>query len=372
MKSQTQSTTGTPLKLSIFKWWVQRNRRWLLGLLGVIVAWHALHGVGWAEVWALVARISPIAILTIVGINLFMLPFMAARWWLLLKTLGSPVSLLSITAYRTAANSVNYLTPGPHFGGEPLSVYLLHHRHGTPLSSAATSVAVDRLLELLASFIVLSLCLLKLTFDGTGPFTRESGLILVITVLLLFTIMLTVLFSGGKPLSKPVYVLMRFCRRYFPAISFTTGTWIDIIDQCEVMAESLFHSHRFQFLFANFLSILHWVAVFAEFWLMSWFLGYPLSLLHLSAVVVVARLAFFTPLPAGIGVLESALPWMTASLGLGDILGVSLCLIIRCRDLVFSMIGLGLAMKYLTCQKKVGIIDNMSGCQGVNDLLKKQ
>ena len=93
---------------------------------------------------------------------------------------------------------------------------------------------------------------------------------------------------------------------------------------------------------------------------MSVFLGCPLSFGHLTAVVTVVRLAFFTPLPAGIGVLESALPWVTATLGLGDTLGLSLCLIIRCRDLLFSLAGLGLTMKYLTCQGKASIINKSS------------
>ena len=79
----------------------------------------------------------------------------------------------------------------------------------------------------------------------------------------------------------------------------------------------------------------------------------------MTAVVVVARLAFFTPFPAGIGVLESALPWVTASLGLGSALGLSLLMIIRLRDLLFSLAGLGLTTKYLTCQRKVSIIDDM-------------
>ena len=90
---------------------------------------------------------------------------------------------------------------------------------------------------------------------------------------------------------------------------------------------------------------------------MSFFLGAPLSLSEVTAVVVVARLAFFTPLPAGIGVLETALPWMTATLGLGASLGLSLCLIIRARDLLLSFAGLGFTVKYLTYQRKVGIIN---------------
>lgn len=73
---------------------------------------------------------------------------------------------------------------------------------------------------------------------------------------------------------------------------------------------------------------------------------------------MVARLAFFTPLPAGIGVLETALPWMTATLGLGSSLGFGLCLLIRMRDILFSLAGLGLTMKYLTCRGKLSIISD--------------
>ena len=127
------------------------------------------------------------------------------------------------------------------------------------------------------------------------------------------------------------------------------------------MAESLFRGHPSLFLLANLLSLGQWLGIFAEFWLISAFLGFPLSFSHLTTVVVVARLAFFTPLPAGIGVLESALPWATATLGLGSALGISLCLMIRARDLLFSLAGLGLAMKYLTCRGKASIINKQSG-----------
>jgi glycosyltransferase 2 family protein len=74
---------------------------------------------------------------------------------------------------------------------------------------------------------------------------------------------------------------------------------------------------------------------------------------------MVARMAFFTPIPAGIGVLESVLPWLTALLGLGHTLGFSLCLMIRSRDLLFNLTGLGLTVHYLTCRKSAGIISRI-------------
>ena len=351
-KSSSEATAS-----SAFQWAIKKSWRWLLGLSGLVLAWYALKGVAWTTVWELLNRLSPLAILVLVVINLLIVPVMTARWWLLLRSLGEPVGLLSICAYRIAANAVNYLTPGPHFGGEPLSVYLLHHRQKTSFSSAATSVAVDRLLELLASFIVLSLCLITLTFVDSGPLKGGRGLFFVIAVLVVLTWTLSALFTGKRPLSRSLLLLIRLYRSTFPPIFSTTGSLIDIIVQGETMAETLFREHRYHLLLANLLSLGHWFAIFAEFWLMAYFLGFPLSFSQLTAIVVVTRLAFFTPLPAGIGVLETALPWMTATLGLGSGLGLSLCLIIRFRDILFSLVGLGLTMKYLTCQGKVGIIN---------------
>jgi uncharacterized protein (TIRG00374 family) len=346
---------------------MKRHWRWLLGLLGLVMAWYALKEVAWTPVWGLLARISPLAILILVAINLLMLPLMTARWWLILRSQGEPVGLLSTCAYRIAANAINYLTPGPHFGGEPLSVYLLHHRYGISLSSATTSVVIDRLLEFLASVLVLALCMITLIFVGSSPFKGSQGLFLVIAILALLTGTLAVLFSGGRPLSRSLLLLAGLCRNSFPSIFGTTGSLTDLIVQGETQAESLFRHHGYHFLLANLFSLGHWFGIFTEFWLMSFFLGFPLSFSQLIAVVVVARLAFFTPLPAGIGVLETALPWMTATLGLGSGLGLSLCLIIRFRDLLFSLAGLVLTMKYLTCHGKVGIINDKLGTQGIKD-----
>jgi uncharacterized protein (TIRG00374 family) len=353
---------------------VLKSRHLLLVVLGLALAWHALRGVAWPEVWDLLDGIGPMALLVIVVINLLMLPLMTARWWLLLRLLGSPVGLLPACAYRLAANAISYLTPGPHFGGEPLSIYLLHHRHGLPLSSATISVAVDRSLELLASFVVLTLCMIDLAFfSETGLFNGSQGLSIVIALTAAFTWFLAALFTGRRPLSRAVGFLKRFyvgCFRYFPLLSRKTGSLMDSIAQGEAMAESLFREHPYHFLPANLFSLGYWLVVFAEFWLMSFFLGFPLSFSHLTAVVVAARLAFYTPLPAGIGVLESALPWVTATLGLGSALGLSFCLIIRFRDLLFSLAGLGITMKCLTCRRKAGIINHESGKLGIDDLLK--
>ncbi|MEJ2157093.1 MAG: lysylphosphatidylglycerol synthase transmembrane domain-containing protein [Desulfobacteraceae bacterium] len=337
----------------------RKSWRWLLAVLGLALAWHALKETTWDGVWDLLIRLNPAAILMLLGYNLILLPMMTARWWLLIKSLGGSVSLGNTCMYRLAANAVSYLTPGPHFGGEPLSVYCLHQRHDIPLPSAGASVAVDRLLELFASFGVLTFCLIHLSLSGSGILTGSREITVAIALLVAACCILAALFTGKRPFSRLMTLFKRLDHGSFPRIFKRIESWIAVIARSEDMAASLYRDHRRLFLLANLISLAQWFGVFVEFWLMARLLGTHLSFVQLTAVVMVARMAFFTPIPAGIGVLESVLPWLTALLGLGHTLGFSLCLMIRSRDLLFNLTGLGLTVHYLTCRKSAGIISRI-------------
>ena len=359
--SKPSTTTENHSSLqAVFNGCAQKCWRWLLAALGCCLAWYSLHDAPWGEVFSLLAGIGPMAVVSLALVNLLMLPVMSARWWLLLQTLGTPISLLHVSLYRNAANAISYITPGPHFGGEPFSIYLIRQRHNIPLGSATTSVIVDRLLELLASIIILTLCLLYMSSAEFNPFAGSRELIVSALVLTALIFMFGAVFIGKSPLSRLLAFLNRFKICSFLRPTNNSGSFSDIILQGETLTAQLFHEHRFLFISANLLSIAHWLWIFAEFWLMAFFLGFPLSFVQLITIVAAARLAFFTPLPAGIGVLESALPYVTEALGLGNSLGIGLCLIIRFRDILFSLTGVMQSMKYLTCEKKTSIINDKS------------
>lgn len=334
--------------------------RWLMLVLGLTLAWYAVRGQAWNEVWKHLSGIGPFALLSLLVLNLLLLPLMTARWWQLLRALGLPVRLSALCAYRLAANAISYLTPGPHVGGEPLLVYLLHQQQKIPLAAATTSVALDRLLELLASIVVLISSLVMLSASDSAPFTGKWAMLLALFMLAVLIAFLTALFTGRRPLSGSISWCKRISHRYPLLTSNTALRLLRAIIRGETLAESLMHAHRRPFLLANLCSLGHWLGVLAEFWLMSFFLGEALSWFQLLALVMTARLAFLTPLPAGLGVLESALPWVTASLGLGSGLGLSLCLLIRFRDILFSLAGLGVIMKYLTCPGEASTVTKIA------------
>ena len=335
--------------------------RGLLLVLGLVLAWLALRGMPWDQAWRQVTGMGAGALLILLGLNMAMLPLMTVRWWQLLRAFGAPVRLYTVCAYRFAGNAISYLTPGPHFGGEPLLVYLLRKRQGIPLPQAVTSVALDRTLEFFSSIVVLSFSLIMLTVTGSGPFTGKWAFPLAVTLATAVAALLAALCMGKRPFSLLCPWLMRLCGMAHGAPPGFAGRLLEALMQGETLTETLLRRHRRQFILANLYSLGHWLGIFVEFWLMAALLGHPLSFSQLLTVVIAARLAFLTPLPAGLGVLESALPWATAALGLGSVLGLSLCLLIRVRDILFSLAGLGLTMKYLTCPGKASTLAEDAG-----------
>ncbi|MEM7336711.1 MAG: lysylphosphatidylglycerol synthase domain-containing protein, partial [Chloroflexota bacterium] len=89
------------------------------------------------------------------------------------------------------------------------------------------------------------------------------------------------------------------------------------------------------------LSLLSWVGIIFEYGLSLAFLGLDLSLNQVLLLLVAARIAILLPLPAGIGTLESSQILGLSLLGLETAIGLSITLVIRARDVLLGLIGVG-------------------------------
>jgi uncharacterized membrane protein YbhN (UPF0104 family) len=87
-------------------------------------------------------------------------------------------------------------------------------------------------------------------------------------------------------------------------------------------------------------SLLSWAALIGEMWLAVYFLGTTLTVIQIIAIMTAARVAILMPSPAAIGTLEAGQVWVFGALGLDPALGLSLSLVVRVRDVVFSVVGL--------------------------------
>lgn len=265
--------------------------------------------------------------------------FFNSRWWLILRAQGHRVPYLATLRYRMAAFAVSYFTPGMQFGGEPLQVYALHSRHKIPASTAIASVTLDKLFELLANFSFLAIGLLLIVTnrleisDGSElPIVWASGLFLAPAGLL-------ILIGAGR---RPLAWLAQRLERWLPLrLKARPGVCnaLELIAGSEVQIAALMRSKPRVIFEALAASLLIWFASLAEYWLALRVLGVRLSFSQTILALTAARLAFLTPLPAGLGALEAGQMLAMQALGLSPMTGIAVSLWIRARDLVLGAVG---------------------------------
>ena len=314
----------------------------LIWLLAPLVVWWSIKDISLSTISENFRQIGLQAIFLMIGINVLIFIFISLRWWMILRAQGTPVSLISVTGYRLAGFGVTYFTPGPQFGGEPLQVYLLKEREGIPISPGATSVTIDKLLELLANFSFLLVGVSVLVFSGILNTGNRSELILLPVLLLAIPIIyLLGLRLGHLPISSS---LGKFEKYFSPSTRYQRGT--ETIRHTESMV-SEFCRHNVKALLAGaVLSVGIWALMVFEFGLMLSFLGVQFNLVQVLIALTAARIAFLLPIPAGLGTLEAGQVMAMGLIGVNPAIGISLSLLIRARDVLFGGAGLWLGGLY--------------------------
>lgn len=252
---------------------------------------------------------------------------------------------MATTLYRLAGFGLAYLTPGPLVGGEPLQVLLLERRHGYGRSEAIASVALDRVLELTVTFgalLAAGCYLLAALWAGGGEgggVALVSGLMTLSALVALPIVYLAVLIRGRRPVHS-------IATRLRPDAGRLRSV-ADTLVESETLAAGWLRDHPVRFALAVLFSLLGFLMICVEFYLVVRFLALPVSLSQTLLAFIAARLAQFVLLPGALGALEASqlLSWRAA--GVVDALGLAVSLVVRARDLVFALAGLGIGVVLL-------------------------
>lgn len=315
----------------------------------LLLLWWTLGSVDLGGVLARLQLLEPAQLALLAVVNLAVLATFSARWWLLLLAQGYRIAYWQLVAYRLATFAVSYFTPGPHFGGEPLQVYLVATRHRVPLAAAVAAVLVDKTLEMATNFIFLTAGVLLLArqqmLGGIDPVQLLGGSLLLLALPLG---LLVALFWGGQPLSALLVALDRMRGRWAARRGRTAGPlWAETrvglaIRRSEAQSVALCRQHPRIVLLAVGASGLSWLAVAGEFWLMTRVLGLTLTWPGVVTALLASRVALLLPLPAAIGALEASQTLAMQLAGQPPAAGLTLSLLIRGRDSLLGLAGLWL------------------------------
>jgi glycosyltransferase 2 family protein len=312
------------------------SKLWLL-MLPVVggLLWWSLSQTAASEIWSLFRSLQAWKVLILASVNLLLLLLFSARWWLVLRALGETVPYFRLSVYRMAGAAVSYITPGPHFGGEPLQVALVQ-KHQVSLPSAISSLFLDRTIELLANFSFLLLGLVLAA--GRGSFFQDanSAWIPAVLVLAMPAAHLAALRAGKSPMTQLMMFIaakMRWQTRMARAVEIVQLTEANMADFCR--------SRWNVFIYIGLVTVLVWFGMFFEYYLVLQFFGVSMSISEVVIAMTAARLAFLTPLPAGLGLLEAGQVLAFELFGYPAAVGLAVSAWIRVRDLL--VVGIGLA-----------------------------
>ena len=332
------------LATALTAWRPRRLRaRHVLWLAGPALIWLVLRKIPQEALAAALGQLAWWEILALGLVNLAVVTSFSGRWWSVLVSLGRRLPYLRLVSYRLAAFAVSYFTPGPHLGGEPLQVYLLHRRESVPAGQAAASVLLEKAIELLLNSGVLAACVLAIARLQLVPPAVVGWLAAAALGLLLLPLgALVAAWAGARPIAG---VLRRLPESWMGGPKWRSLAAAaleaegEIVEFCRRKPGGMVRALAF--------SLVSWGCLLGEYWLALRFLGLEVGALETLAVVGAARLAILLPLPGGLGALEASQVIVLSGLGYTSAQGAALALLIRARDLVFGgaglLLGLGLS-----------------------------
>lgn len=272
-------------------------------------------------------------------VNLGILYLAVKRWQLLGQALQAPLSLISLLRMRQAGSAVSFLTPGPHFGGEPLQLLWLHRVFALPLHRAVAILGLDRFVETATNIAVLLAGVLLLL--GTTVVPLDEGLQVSA---ILVGVLVALVAAAALVVYHPLWLANRFrplVQRWRPDSAEPDANpdsgWQALVR----LMQNALAMQRGRLAAALVLSLLGWVALVAELWLLLRFLGVSPTLTDLLTIMVGMRLAMLLPVPGGIGTIEASLLWSFQLLGLPVSAALGLIALTRLRDALVLLVGLG-------------------------------
>lgn len=257
----------------------------------------------------------------------------SVAWQLLLKKLGAGASLSLLIKIRIAGEAANAITPLNFAGGDPIRGWILARR-GVPGSAAASSLVVDRTIQILATVVLIisgtvaAIATLRLPFEIT--------IFLGLSIALLTGLVALFLVEQRRGLFRRVTRVLTFLR--IKRFSEKSLAKVELFDQ-EV--KKIYGMHRFAFLpcfglhfFARLLTVI-------EIYIIAAMLAIPMTIaqaLFISSVIPAVNF-LGALIPGALGIMEAVMSGLFFAMSWDPATGLALQLVRRVRGLFWVIVG---------------------------------
>jgi len=321
---------------------VKRTLFFLLFLaLGVFLFLSVLFNTGVDEIWKTLSQFSPFHFLIFLSLSFLNFGLFTLRWELILRQHDKKhkVPFHRLFLHRMSGYAVSYLTPVSTSGGEPVRVFFLQEE-GTSTKDAVSSVVIDKAFEYTALILFIFSGVLVAIIQGS-LFSGKMEFMMIGFLAFFGGLIFWFYYSTIKHIGFFSSILKFFRLNKFNWIKKGEQAIINIERQ---MADFYVQNVK-KFIFLMLLSLCTVLFMVLEHFLIALFLGVNLTFLQSFLSATLPGISYVMPVPGALGMLEGS------HAGIFAILGVSInvfvfVFIMRIRDLIFVLIGIGHASRH--------------------------
>jgi uncharacterized protein (TIRG00374 family) len=312
-----------------------KNKLYLLAatfILGIIVFVLALKMTGLGNLLASFKNFSLFPLLAYLLIAFFMMAVSVYRWGVILKAQRFRIDFWKLFSYKVAGFSLCYITPGALLGGEVLRAYLLK-RDKVPFTQGISSVIIDKFFDLASAAVIMSVgFLVVISFFQISNHTKAVFLLVTVA----WVVILSFFLYGSltrKGFFKHVF-------KFFQLHKIKSLAKVE--KEIEKTEENISHfliNHKTAFRRCTVMSLVLWILMFAEYKIATVAFGYEASFVTVFFIIFMVGFSYSLPVPGALGVMEAAQASIHKLVGLKASQGIALSLLIRARDIIWTLLG---------------------------------
>jgi len=306
-------------------------------IIGVLIVTFLIREVGWVNIQHSLGLLGwGYGIVLVYPVSWILLN--TAGWRMALHEQYGKIPLLKLAQIRLAGETFNSMLPSGYIGGEPLKAKLLSR--WIPMHESASSVLIAKAAQSVGLVLFIGL---GLTLGGNKkqhsiwhhPATLIS-LVLLTTGIAIFTVLLT-----RRSFSRFGRWLHNLTGH--PWLQKQEGKLVALDDSIG----AFYREGKSRFLGSVLWHIAGWVAGALEVAVIFFMIGHRIHWREAWFIGAMAQLASVIGLfaPAGVGMYEGGHYLAASMLGLSPLLGVSVALIRRVREIFWNCVGLWLFWK---------------------------
>lgn len=301
-------------------------------VLGAIVFAFALKLTGLGNLLASFRDFSLFPFLAYLLIAFFMMAVSVYRWQVILAAHKSNISFWKLFTYKIAGFSLCYITPGALVGGEVLRACLLK-KDKVDFAKGISSVIIDKFFDLASAAAVMSAgFVIVISFFKIS--SHAKAIFLLVTVA--WVVVLSFFLYGSITRKGFFRHVFRFFQLH--KVKYLSGVGKGIDETEKNISYFLIH-HKQAFRRCTVLSLVLWILMFAEYKIATVVFGYEASFITVFFIIFMVGFSYSLPVPGALGVLEAAQASVHKLAGLQASQGIVLSLLIRARDIVWTILG---------------------------------